>query len=107
MNLKTIVGHVGGRCKGEYEEQRAWESTPATSKEIKGKIDEQLSALFDFLEKDNDKRCFDEVERELHGLLFAQGRLFLAYFLARSEEQRGIVPEPERRRPMASPRLPP
>ena len=24
MNLATIVGHVGGRCMGQFDEQDAW-----------------------------------------------------------------------------------
>jgi hypothetical protein len=59
----TIVGFVGGRCKGEYEEQKAWENAPRASSEIKARIKEHVAALFGFLEKDDDSRRFDEVER--------------------------------------------
>jgi len=86
MNLATIVGHVGGRCKGDYEEQSAWDNAPARSTEIKAKIKGHIDAVFEFFERKDDTRRFDEVERGLHGLLFALGRLFLAYFLARREE---------------------
>lgn len=82
----TIVGFVGGRCKGEYEEQKAWENAPATSSEIKARINEHVVALFGFLERDHDSRRFDEVERGLRDLIFTLARLLLAYFLARREE---------------------
>jgi len=87
MNLATIVGHVGGRCKGEDQEQDAWRNAPAKARKIKAKIKSHLEEIFAFLEKKNDTRAFDEVERDLVGLIFALGRLFLAYFLARREER--------------------
>ena len=86
MNLTTIVGHVGGRCKGQYEEQNDWREAPARSTEVKSKIKQHVDGLFDFIEKENEKRRFDEVERGLKGLIFALARLFLAYYLARRHE---------------------
>jgi len=86
MKLETIVGHVGGRCKGECEEQNDWRDAPVKSAEIKSKIKEHVSGLFDFVEKGNDQRSFDEVERGLKGPVFALARLFLAYYLARRHE---------------------
>ena len=64
-DLATIIGHIGGRCKGEYAEQKAWEETPAPSAEIKGEIHAHLERLLALLEKDGDRRRFDEVERAL------------------------------------------
>ena len=78
MNLTTIVGHIGGHCKGEYEEQDDWREAPARSAEVKSKIKEHIKGLFDFLDKEDDKRTFDEVERGLKGLIFTLARLFLA-----------------------------
>ncbi len=86
MKVTTIVGHVGGECKGEFGEQDAWKDRPAKSSEIKDKIKNHIEEIFSFFEKKNDRRRFDEVERGLRPLLFALGRLFLAYFLARREE---------------------
>ena len=86
MKVATIVGHVGGECKGEFGEQDAWKDGPAKSSEIKDKIKNHIEEIFSFFEKKNDRRRFDEVERGLRSLLFALGRLFLAYFLARREE---------------------
>ena len=86
MNLATIVGHVGGRCKGKDDEQDAWRNVAAKSRKIKAEIKSHIDAIFGFLDKRNDTRSFDEVERGLIGLIFALGRLFLAYFLARREE---------------------
>ncbi len=86
INLATIVGHVGGRCKGEYEEQNGWRDSPAKSSEIKAKVKEHVNGLFEFLEKENDKRTFAEVERGLKGLIFALARLLLAHYLARRHE---------------------
>jgi hypothetical protein len=89
MNLTTIVGHVGGPCKGEDEEQRGWRDAPAKSTEIKAKIKGHLASIFEFLEKENDTRTFDEAERGLNGLVFTLARLFVAYFLARRHEASG------------------
>jgi hypothetical protein len=86
MNLTTIVGHVGGRCKGKDEEQDVWKNVPAKSRKIKAKIKSHIDEIFAFLEKKNDARSFNDVEQGLIGLIFALGRLFLAYYLARREE---------------------
>jgi len=91
MNLTTIVGHVGGRCKGESAEQEAWESEPAEPRSIKSAIKDHVDEILEFVDRSNDKRHFDEVERGLRTLLFALGRLLLAYFLARREERAGDV----------------
>ncbi len=89
MNLTTIVGHVGCRGKEKYEEQNDWRDAPASSAEVKSKIKQHLGGLFDFAEKQNDQRTFDEVERGLKGLIFTLARLFLAYYLARRHEASG------------------
>ncbi len=89
INLGTIVGHVGGRCKEEYEEQNDWRDAPASSAEVKSKIKQHLGGLFDFVEKQRDQRTFDEVERGLKGLIFTLARLFLAYYMARRHEASG------------------
>ena len=89
MKLATIVGHVGGCCKGEYEEQRDWSNAPTKSRKIKAKIKVHVGGIFEFLERKNDTRPFDEVERGLVKPVFALARLFLAYFLARREERSG------------------
>lgn len=91
MSLATIVGHVGGRCKGESTEQGAWKSEPAKPVAIKSKIKDHVEEIFQFVDRANDERHFDEVERGLRTLLFALGRLFLAYFLARREERSGDI----------------
>lgn len=87
MNLTTIVGHVGGRCKGNFEEQKAWKDAPARSEQIKAVIHEKIEDLFAFACRTDDSRRFDEVERSLVGLIFALARLFLAYFCACREER--------------------
>ena len=35
MKVDTIVGHVGGPCKGDSAEQEAWENKPPTRAELK------------------------------------------------------------------------
>ena len=42
----------------------------------------RVNQLFDCLETRRDTRCFDDVEKAVVPLIFALGRLFLAYFLA-------------------------
>ena len=84
--LTTIVGHVGGRCKGELEEQSAWSEAPARSVEVKAKIHEHVGSLFALVDRDGDTRRFDEVERGVVSAIFALGRLFITYHLVRREE---------------------
>ncbi len=86
-NINTIVGYLGGSCKGKWDEQREWENAPPSSAEIKMKIKSYVNGLFDFVDKDRDSRQFDEVERSLKNFLFALGRLFLAYFVALRHER--------------------
>jgi hypothetical protein len=85
-DLATIVGFVGGECKGESQEQDAWREAPVPSAEIKGKIRGRVKAIFELVERGDDRRGLDEVERGLVPLIFGLARLFLAYFLARREE---------------------
>ena len=87
--LETIVGHVGRSCKGQVGEQEAWQDTRMDSAEVKAKIHDHVDQLFFFLDKQNDRRSFDEVERGLRGFIFALGRLPLTYLVAR----RGETPE--------------
>ena len=82
MNLATIVGHVGGRCKTESREQDAWLSEPAKPGAIKSAIKDHVDEVLQFVDRADDERRFDEVERGLRDLLFTLGRLLLAYFLA-------------------------
>ena len=87
MNLATIVGHVGGRCKGQFDEQDAWRDTAVKSSEVKAVIGKHVEELLAFVEQNNDRRDFDEVERGLGDDVFALGRLLLTYFVARREER--------------------
>lgn len=87
MKVATIVGHVGGRCKGEYGEQAAWDDAPAKSSVIKATINTRVKAVFRSLERKDDNRTFNDVEDGFHVPLFAIGRLFLAYYLALREER--------------------
>jgi len=85
--VASIVGFVGGECKGESREQDAWRDAPVTSAEIKGKIQGRIEAIFELVDRNDDQRGFDEVERGLVPLLFGFGRLLFAYYLARREER--------------------
>jgi len=87
MKLTTIVGYVGGRCKGQFDEQDGWKDTPVGSAEVKEVIKTQVESLLAFVEEKSDRRDFDQVERGLQGAVFALGRLLLTYYVARREEQ--------------------
>jgi hypothetical protein len=87
MKVDTIVGHVGGPCKGDSAEQEAWENKPPTRAELKAAIKDYIDRIFEFVDKRDDERRFDEVERDMKDLVFALARLFLAYFLACREER--------------------
>ena len=85
--LASIVGFVGGKCKQESPEQAAWRAAPVPSIEVKAKIQAEVDRIFNFVDRQNDKRGFDEVERGLKPLIFALARLFLVYFSATREER--------------------
>lgn len=87
--LRSIVEHAGGNGKGEITEQATWESEQVRSTAIRKAVLEHMDSLFAFLERPGDTRRFDEVERGLIPMIFALGRLLLAYFLAVREEQIG------------------
>ncbi len=90
--LASIVGFVGGESKGESREQDDWRDAPISSGEIKAKIKTHVQEIFEFTERSDDQRLFDEVERGgLLPLLFALGRLLLAYFLALRDERSGDI----------------
>jgi hypothetical protein len=84
--MDSIVGFSGGQGKGEFAEQDGWRKRPAPSLDIRRKIHEQIDSVFAFLDRPKDTRSFHEVEQGLLSLVFALGRLFVAYFLARREE---------------------
>lgn len=86
MRIATIVGHVGGACKGQSEEQDPWANTPPESSEIRAAIDARIDEVFGYLDHSRDKRHLDQVERNLRDFVFALARLFLAYFLCRRHE---------------------
>src|SRR6266850_1661962 len=87
MNVETIVGFVGGRCKGESAEQDAWKEASVDSSQIKRTIREHVDRFYGFIDRPNDTRRFDEVESAMRDPLFALGRLCLAFFLALREER--------------------
>ena len=84
--LKRIVdcGELGD--KGDSSEQDAWKDARPTSVSIEGTIRKHVDVIFEFLRQPGDRRSFDTVERGLIPLLFALGRLFIAFFLAWREE---------------------
>ena len=87
MKLDTIVGHLGGRCKGHCEEQEQWRDEAPESADVKASIDSRMEKLLGFVDRKNDKRDLDEVEGGLHEQLLALGRLLLTYHVVRRAEQ--------------------
>ena len=85
--LRSIVEHGGGEGKGDMSEQAAWENQPVSSDAIRRQIFEHVESVFASLSVRQDERRFDAVERELIGMVFALGRLFLAFFLTLREER--------------------
>ncbi len=59
MNLATIVGHLGGRRKGQFDEQDTWKDAPVESAEMKALINKHVEKLFAFVETNNDRRDLD------------------------------------------------
>jgi len=91
--LTSIVGFVGGECKGETPEQAAWRDAPVPSSEMKSRIRAEIEGIFDFVDRKDDTRSFDEVQRGLRPLLFALARLFLSFFLTRRHEYSSEIVE--------------
>ena len=89
--LSSIVENLGGQSKSEPSEQDAWRSEPPGSAKIEQAIHGQVQAILRFLRKPDPARSFDAVERGLLPLVFALGRLFLAFFLAWREEHASLV----------------
>ena len=87
MNLATIVGHVGGRCKGESEEQAGWHQGPVKSKVIKKRARAHVAGMLKGLDIENDTRTLDQVEQELIGSVGILARLLITFHLARREEE--------------------
>ena len=87
MKIETIVGFVGGRCKGESAEQDAWKNAPVESSQIKKTLKEHVDRIYAFIDRPSDSRKFDEVEGGMRDLLLALGRLCLAWFFALREER--------------------
>jgi len=65
MNVDSIIGFVGGSCKGDYSEQDDWREASVGSSIIKEKIKTHVNTLFGFVDRLNDRRTFNEVERGL------------------------------------------
>jgi hypothetical protein len=86
MNVDSIIGYIGGSCKGDSSEQDEWREAPVGSSIIKEEIKTHVNTLFGFVDRPNDRRTFNEVERGLYKLMFTLARLFIAFFLTRREE---------------------
>jgi len=80
--LLSIVEDFDAACKSEHPEHDACETEPPRSVSIERAIHEQVRGILEFLKKPDPSRSFDSVERGLVPLVFALGRLFLAFFLA-------------------------
>ena len=78
----SIEAPAGEFFKNESVEQDEWIDTPPKSRRIKKRIQQHVRQLFVLLERRRDSRSFDEVEKATIPLIFALGRLFLAYLLA-------------------------
>ncbi|MBN1417582.1 MAG: hypothetical protein JXP34_02335, partial [Planctomycetes bacterium] len=87
MPEKEIVEEAAGGGKDEIHEQDAWKDVPVRSSTIKATIMSHVKEIFCFLERPRDRRHFHEVEKALIPMVFALGRLFLSYYLARWHER--------------------
>ncbi len=84
--LRSIVEDLDTDGKSEPSEQDAWKTERPESTRIERAIHEQVKDILEFLKKPDPARSFDALERRLLPLVFALGRLFLAFFLAWREE---------------------
>ena len=86
-NLKSIVEHDARPFKGQFEEQNAWKEQPPRAREIRKRLFAELRRILDFLDVQDDRRSFHEVESKLVPMVFMLGRVLLAYFLSRRQER--------------------
>ena len=77
-----IVDTTADVFKAAMGEEEELNEAPVHPKEIKKLALHRVNQLFDCLETRRDIRSFDDVERAAVPLVFALGRLFLAYYLA-------------------------
>ena len=88
-NRAKIVDQCSIPCNNEQDE---WRTAPPTAVSIKARIRKQVDEIFAFLEENGRPGPFRAVEKRLIPLVFALGRLFLAYYLARMHEKsRGTI----------------
>lgn len=78
----TITPDCNKTFKSKPVEQDQWKDKPVKSNYIKKRINKQVKHIFAVLEDKHDKSSFDTVEKTILPLVFALGRLFLAYFFA-------------------------
>lgn len=91
--MSDLNGSIKPDCnksfKSEFVEQDEWKNEPVKSKLIKKRIIQHVKHIFSVLEKKNDERSFDDVEKAIVPLVFTLGRLFLSYFLTWRNERFG------------------
>lgn len=85
-NQSKIVERSAVPCNNE---QDGWRTEPPTTAKIRQLVRDQVDQIFALLEGDRVPRPFDVVQKNLIPMVFALGRLFLAYSLARAEERSG------------------
>ncbi len=81
-----IVDTAADLFKTVIAEEEDLKEAPYQPKEIKKLVLRRVNELFDCFETRRDTRSFDDLERAVVPLVFALGRLFLAYFLARRRQ---------------------
>lgn len=89
-DLKTIDLSVE-QFKSDFSEPSRWEKTPPKSKEIRKTIESSVKEILASLKSHQEEIRFGEVERQVIHVVFALGRLFLAFFLAVRQERSGSL----------------
>lgn len=87
--LEKMVDDREEADKGLFEEQDAWKDACPRSASIEREIHGQVKRILAYLREPDFGRSFFAVEKGLVPLVFALGRLFLAFFLAWRHERSG------------------
>ena len=82
MNDLKTIDLDAEQFKSDFSEQSRWEKTPPRSKEIRKTIEHSVKEILASLKSHQEQIRFGEVERQMIRVVFALGRLFLAFFLA-------------------------
>lgn len=85
--MAAINTTIRVNCEKGKSEQDEWKDRSPGAELIERRAREQFESVVELVKKRKPEQSFDEVEKEIRGLLFSLGRLVLALFLCCCQEQ--------------------